>query len=354
MVKGCGLNPLNYFHHNDHLGPVCSLLHIPLLVSGTDALEKTVHYYPDLHVEEIEWGTLTLEYLIERYDTLFRSDIWEKERFHAQYRELEEKYGKTMRTVHCPHGFSDKGFWLEKCYDEDMTLVYGQNMLDLLAERTRRPLKNYVMSGNYRLPYYQQHKPQLDAITDAEVFSKFGKSQRTLLYAPTWKDQENSSSFFEVVTILLNSLPRDWNMIVKLHPQLEQNDIAFVYALIARNEFKDNVVILQDFPLVYPLLSRVDAYLGDASSVGYDMLAFGKPLFFLNHRGLSAQDRSAYLLRCGWIIPAPQAAGVYEFIERHLPQDTATFGAIRKEVYDYTFGTPKTLPEIRAIIEKGL
>ena len=111
------------------------------------------------------------------------------------------------------------------------------------------------------------------------------------------------------------------------------------------------LIFLKDFPLVYPLLAHTDIYLGDMSSIGYDFLPFNKPMFFLNKQKRDPKtDRGLYLFRCGVDIKPDAYPLIYKFIETRLEDDQENFSAIRKEVYDYTFGEERTFADIKADI----
>ena len=61
----------------------------------------------------------------------------------------------------------------------------------------------------------------------------------------------------------------------------------------------NDTLVLPFYPLIYPLLNRCDLYLGDHSSVGYDVLPFEKPMVFLNPTSRSLSDKSTLLFQCG-------------------------------------------------------
>lgn len=340
-IKGVGLNPLSYWHHNDHLGVVCVIMGIPLLLTDKELFELTCALYPGLTVEYIDWEELTPDYLADNYDVFFRCDMWDRKSFHEKFAELEKKYGKKIRSVHCPHGFSDKSFWLKKVAEEDITLIYGQNMLDMLErEKVRRRLNDYLITGNYRFTYYKKHQEHFDSFVKNEITVRFPTGNKTLLYAPTWNDEESSSSFFAAADALMKHLPNELNLIIKLHPQIEQNDLIGLQRIIGKYESKPNILFLEHFPLVYPLLACSDLYIGDASSIGYDYLAFDRPMLFLNQRQLSENDPRAYLFRCGETLLPQDYSKVHQTIE-NLLKNPAKHSRVRKEVYDYTFGPEK-------------
>lgn len=350
--KGIGLNPSSQIHYTDHLAVICILMGIPLLF--IDELDYALgkKYYPGLEAIKQEYEGFNPDFLISNYDVLFLSDLWDRHTFHEKFAPLEKKYHKVLRHVHVPHGYSDKSFYLKKSANEDILLIYGQNMIDLLKEaEVYENLHRYVISGNYRFTYFKQHRLFFDKIVREEVLSLFKKQQPIILYAPTWMDLEESSTFFDAYREILDQLPQDYNMIVKLHPRLELDDTANYYHIVGKYETKPNIVFLKDFPLVYPLLAHSDLYIGDMSSVGYDYLAFNKPMFFLNKQKRDVQfDRNSYLFRCGIPILPDKYGQLYSIIAKNLDKDGDRFGQIRKEVYDYTFGPERSFADIKADI----
>ena len=347
--KGVGINPLAQIHYIDHLAVVCILMDIPLIFIDPNDYALGKKYYPELQAELIDYQDLTPEHLIANYDVLFMSDLWDRKTFHEKYAPLEKKYKKSLRHVHCPHGFSDKGFYLKKCANEDIALLYGQNMIDQLKEYgVFADLNRYVITGNYRYTFFKKHRQFYDEIVEKEVLSKFAKKQPIILYAPSWMDLEESTTFFDAYSYVLGNLPDDYNLIVKLHPRLELDDTAHYYHIVGRFENKPNIVFLKDFPLVYPLLAHADIYLGDMSSVGYDFLSFNKPMFFLNKQKRDPRtDRGLYLFRCGIDIKPDAYPLLYKFMEVNLPNDNEKFSSIRNDVYAYTFGQERPFAEIK-------
>lgn len=347
--KAVGINPSSQIHYTDHLAVVCVIMDIPLLFIDEQDYKLGTKYYPQLKAKWTEYQELTPEYLIARYDVLFMSDLWDRRTFRDKYAPLEKKYHKTLRHVHCPHGFSDKGFYLKKSANEDILLIYGENMLDLLRHhQVYENLHSYVITGNYRYTYFKQHRSFYDKIVQDEVLSSFDKKRPTILYAPTWLDLEESTTFFEATASLLDNLPDTYNMIIKLHPRLELDDIASFYQILGKYEEKKNVLFLKDFPLVYPLLAHTDIYIGDTSSIGYDFLAFNKPMYFLNKRRSSPEtDRGLFLFQCGVEVLPEQYSDIYSIIATTLPHDKERFSKIRSDIYKYTFGEERPFTDIK-------
>lgn len=344
-----GLNPASQIHYTDHLAVVCIIMDIPLLFLEEPDYQTGVKNYPGLKAQLEPYQNVNPEYLISHYDVFFMSDLWDRRTFHEKYASYEKRYQKILRNVHCPHGFSDKGFYLQKCAMEDITLLYGQNMIDQLKHHGVFHLLNQsVICGNYRYTFFKQHRAFYDNLMAKEVLPHFDKKRPIILYAPTWLDLEESTSFFEAYDYLLGNLPDHYNMIVKLHPRLELDDTILYYQIMGKYEKKKNVLFLKDFSLIYPLLAHSDIYIGDMSSVGYDFLAFNKPMFFLNKQKRDPQnDRGLYLFRCGVEVLPQQYTFLYKLIEESLPSDKERFSQVRKEVYDYTFGAERPFTALR-------
>jgi teichoic acid glycerol-phosphate primase len=337
--KGVGLNINTNIHWTDHLAPICVLMGIPLLLTSEQHAQESQLIYPNLEILLVNWQDINLQYLIEEFDVFFQSQLWHRDDFYQQCRHWEQFYNKTVRNVHCPHGFSDKLFWFEKSVWEDILLVYGDNMLDLFKEvGVAEHLNVTVRTGNYRYLYYRQHQEFYDQLIKEMIWSGLDRSKPTILYAPTCHDQENTTSFFQARELLAN-LPSDYNLVVKTHPLLEETDAPSLYELMGKYEDKSNIVFVKDLPLVYPILAHSDIYVGDMSSVGYDFLAFNRPMVFLNQLKRNAkQDRNLFLYRCGFTIEPDQYKNFFKLLESQLPFDQERYAAIRQKVYQYTFG----------------
>lgn len=297
MSSRCAaLNTGSDIHLLDHIAPLASLLGIPLLVTEEKNLQLAQLHYPETEICLMPDLEFRLKDLAERYDALIECKYWQPH-LKALFKNL---YGKEMRLIFCPHGQSDKGYGvplLAPYAQQDSVLLYGDLMIEMLRELGLWPaISSYTLVGNYRLRYYRQRQAYCDRLAEERVFSRLPKNRPTLLYAPTWRDADQATSFFEHGTRIIEDLPSEWNLLIKLHPLLEERDPARFYRIAALAERKSNALLLGDFPSVYPLLARCDAYLGDASSVGYDFLYFQRPMFFLPAK------RPARIHACGRIV----------------------------------------------------
>jgi hypothetical protein len=352
--SGIALNPIEQKQFTDHLAPLSIALGVPLLFLNEEMLEEAKLYYPGLTAEFLPFEEFNPEWLIAHYDFSILSDQWPRDELRQKFALLEQKYGKRFRNVHCPHGFSDKGFYLKGCAFEDICLIYGQNMLDLLKEwGVEKFLNSYVTIGNIRLTYYRQHQAFYQQLIQEQILDKFPNKQPIILFAPTSEDKENLSSYFDVAEKLFTSLPSHYNLIVKLHPQLQQVRPGPYLRLLAKFEKQANIQFLSDFPLIYPLLDISDIYLGDMSSIGYDFLAFQRPMFFLNQqRRTFPPDRSAFLFQCGKVIQPEQYDQIFSIIELELPN--RQYETRRAEIYHYTFGDEQPFGTIKKQLKQLL
>jgi len=348
--KAIALNVNNYPHFTDHLGTLSVIMGIPLLFTDETKRLEAQRMYPGLETLCAEWDSLTPQNLIENYDVLFQTQPLDL-KFRELFRPLEKQYRKTIRNVHCPHGFSDKVIWFQYCVDEDITLVYGQSMLDMFKELgIANRLKTYVRTGNYRYSYYLQHQSFFDQLIETEILSSFSEKKPLILYAPTNNDQQHSTSFLES-TPLFENFPSEYNLLVKLHPTLEDTDPAAVYQMMAKYEKKGSIRFIKDLPLVFPLLARTDIYIGDMSSIGYDFLVFNRPQYFLNRLKPDPKlNRNLALYRCGVEVTPDRYQELFSIIEKTLPKDKERFSEVREATYHYAFGDPIPFPEIKANI----
>lgn len=354
--KSCvALNHASHLHYNDHLAPISVVMKIPLLVVDQHDYDICKKYYPDVNVILSDYDAFNPEELIKHYDVLFMSDLWDRQVLREKFFPLELKYHKILRNVHVPHGFSDKGFYISKAANEDIVLVYGQNMLDMFHhEGLLKNVHQYVMTGNYRYTYYKMHRKFYDDVIAKEVSAAFEKPRKTILYAPTWMDLEESSTFFDSISYVLDNIPEDFNVIVKPHPRLELDDTTLYYQILGKYKDHPQILFLTDFPLVYPLINIVDIYLGDMSSIGYDYLIYNRPMFFLNKENRNPQrDRRSYLFNCGVDIKSHQFPRLYQIIEANLERDAEKFTNIRAEVWEYTFGEERSFDKIQADVIKA-
>jgi hypothetical protein len=307
-------------HYLDHLGVLCIELGIPLLVTEASTYQAALKYYPQLDCTLIDLQTLTLDYLAEHYDVIFESGHrWAIELLPL----FELMLKKKMRIVYCPHGNSDKGYSQEPL-PKDISLVYGQHMLDHLKKtKSLEKTSSTVMTGNYRYRYYKKNQSFYDNLLQEEL--KLDPRKKTLFYAPSWPDGENSSSFLPYAQKVLQEVSEYYNIVIRWHPFLDDLHPVETHQLRGVFDQHQNITFLSEFPCIYPILNASDFYLGDFSSVGYDFLTFNKPLFFLDgHFGT--------LYQCG------QQLNLEQHLGKAITEAEYNFEMQRKATYTYIFG----------------
>ncbi len=331
----------------DHLGVLCDISQIPLIVTEEKTYAAARHFYPSLPVVYMHLQDLTLDFLSSHFDTLFESGkFWQTELKSL----LQLLYQKNMRFVFCPHGNSDKGFSLKKHAGQDVSLVYGAHMIDLLKETGAfEQIDHLIPTGNYRLPYYRKYQAFYDRLAKEQIGIHLDPHKKTILYAPTWKDGENPTSFFNACETIIEQLSPTYNLLIKLHPFLEEFHPAHTYAIIAKYEHTHkNVLFIREFPAIYPLLALTDIYLGDYSSIGYDFLAFNKPMYFFH--GAPSHEKRSLLHPCGIAIPPDKMDALLDFIDTTAEENALSLSSKRKEIYQYAFGKETSLKKIQNII----
>ncbi len=324
LSKSAGLlyGPLE--HHLDHIAPFCSLARIPLVITDEEIAEQARLYYPNLNI--LEWNCLEAPFkIVERFESLYCTIA------RPFYDELffiaEKTLNKKLQTFWLPHGNSDKGHHvplLEALKDENTLLVYGPKMIDFL--KLKGISKPYIETGNFRLEYYRRHRSFYQKMIDPWC----PPGAKIILYAPSWEDGETSTSFFKETKLLISHIPSGFCLWIKPHPNLEKDirteQLALQYSQHPQVKF------LRHFAPIYPILEKTDIYLGDMSSIGYDFLAFNRPMFFFNPNKRPLNDPGLFLHRCGHTLESSS-----QFFKT-LDQDQSHLTEIRQETYTYVFG----------------
>jgi teichoic acid glycerol-phosphate primase len=325
----------------DHLAPLCSLLDCPLFLTEEKNQQLTQKFYPNVSSFLIPTEEFSLFTLAEKYRYLIQSTFWDQSLIHL----IKSAY-PDVRFGYCPHGNSDKGHqkpMLEPLLWQDFAFFYGEHMVDRLKKQNLfKGAPPHIFTGNYRLAYYQKNKAFYDEIVNQELH-KLDLRKKTILYAPTWKDDELSTSFFAVCKKLVQEAPSEINLIIKVHPLLEEMNPAEYYRALPELSVKNNILLLEDFPPIFPLLSKVDIFLGDLSSIGYDFTYFQRPMFFFNpFQKISSDHPSLYLHQCGTVIPDNE--DIFDFIEKN---SLLVKKEKQKEIWEYAFGkTQKKLTKL--------
>lgn len=326
FMKIAGLIFDSSVHYLDHIAPFCSMQKCPLIICEPEIAELAQIYYPKLSVIEKRLSNLKLpENLVS---------------CHPRPALLAAFPFPNIKTCWLPHGNSDKGWksvLFESLRHEETALVYGQKMIDCIEEKNGKLLNVTIKAvGNFRKTYAENHALFYKSLLQKKF--SLPQTKRTLLYAPTWKDAEDNSSFWQAFPILANTLPEDYTLLVKPHPNTWHAFAPELERLIGTYQMKKNIVWIFDFPPIYPLLELCNGYIGDMSSIGYDFLSKNRPMYFLNtHHRDAKTDKGLYLYQCGQEFLPSQYENLFTIDRATYLEDAAKFTAIRKTVYNYTF-----------------
>jgi hypothetical protein len=223
-----------------------------------------------------------------------------------------------MRYCFCPHGLSDKED-LSSYSDgnQDLSLVYGRKQI-----HDYKGFENYFITGNYRKAYFERFKKfQMDKV--GEIIN-FKDKKPTILFAPTWDDKQNETSF-KMWKDLIEGAKNTYNVVLKFHPLLFRLNSSEVYAALAHDRIRPNIRAVEEYIPIYPLLEKTDIYLGDYSSIGYDFLSLNRPLFFLGNTKTLLQSTGTRI------------KNIAEFFAGLQSEHPTDFSKKRKFLYDYGF-----------------
>ncbi len=275
----------NLEQHLDHLAPLCSLMGWPLIVTDEAIYKLGKTYYPGLVLHL--WNVLEAPFLVtQQFDTVITT--LPRVFFDESFFIAEASLRKRLKTVWLPHGNSDKGHLfphMEALKDEEAAFVYGPKMIDFLNVKNVK-IPKIILLGNFRYVYFQKHRSFYE-----NLLNEMGLQENFTLYAPTWNDAENSSSFESSIDEVIEKLSGT-PLVIKPHPNELEN------IRVIQRQLSKKVKWLDHFPPIYPLLSRTSHLIGDFSSIGYDFLQFNRPMTFFNPTGRKADDPGLFLHQC--------------------------------------------------------
>jgi teichoic acid glycerol-phosphate primase len=321
MSKYAGYLQGNLEHHLDHLAPFCSLMGWPLIVTDEEIYKLGISYYPDLDVHLLSSLEAPFE-VTKQFDTIVTT--LPRIAFDEIFFIAEASLQRRLKTFWLPHGNSDKG-GLEALASEEAAFVYGPKMIDLIKSKNVN-IPKLIRVGNFRYIYYQKHRQFYENLLD-----EIGLKKSFILYAPTWKDAENSSSF----EMAIDALTESYSLVIKPHPN-ELEDIRVI-----QRKLINRGVWLDHFPPIYPLLERTTHLIGDFSSIGYDFLRYNRPMFFFNPSNRSEKDPGRFLHEYGTELSLPIKLKV-----ANHPSDKI------KSLKTYTFGEESRWSELIAKVKQ--
>ena len=329
-MRVAGLILDSKFHVIDHIAPFCEIMDGTILLQSQKNIEMCSKYYPNLKVQVMDGYSLQPVELGKNYDIVLHSHFFDYKAYASLFSSRD-----LPSFIYMPHGNSDKGFYSYLAYFSrvEIACIYGQRMEDFLKDLgVYNEISHTFRIGNLRSQYYLENKDYYNKIVEKEILNKKNPSKKTILYAPTWYDLDDSSSFFTYYEKVIKDLSSHYHLLVKPHPLLEEKFPGEMYSIYGK--YKDDVTFITDFPSIYPLLEIADIYLGDFSSVGYDFLTFNRPMFFFNKDKKESDHKSRFLHKCGIEIPEG-IEDMAKFIEENL--DNKELSEKRKKIIPYVF-----------------
>lgn len=187
-----------------------------------------------------------------------------------------------MVFIHVLHGIPYKGYDekdFEHLHKHDQIWVSSESMAKMHIERFGFSEDQVRITGFARteeIGYYTKNK--------TEIIKKYGLDlkKKTILVAPTWKQDDNNRSIVPFglnlgtfMDILLNSSKRDVQVIFRSHLNTE------VKSTLGKLK---NVFILpySQYPVAEEFLAVSDVLITDWSSIGFDFLVTERPIIYLD------------------------------------------------------------------------
>ena len=329
-------------HHVEHLVPFCEIFGIPLLPLSEKALEAA-RWYPKITIMPIIDVSENRLQLFERmrqcdpqYEAVFCPTFYGR----SFLKKERERLGWFPQVIFCPHGFSEKSkspsHWRKWFGQQQIGLRYRPGRLGE-GEAFIATVRSIII-GDLPRWYYETHRTYLDNKLD-EVLGMSGDDSLTVLYTPTWNDPHGSSSVDQALETFIASAPSHVKLIVKPHPNLE-DDLRVVDYMRQIVSSRANAVLLEKCPFTHPVLSRVDVLVTDMSAMAYAFLYYRRPIVLLNQlSGTSADCRQSRLADCSITMSRCDYDKLWEVIETQALSATAEQRDGMKRCYEFAFGT---------------
>ncbi len=326
--------------------------------------QNNIAYYIDFSVQEIpsiayiayETGgiiftdsKLTLKFIkcdypkltVEYFDTIdeIRHQITQSGVKVIIYPDYHIRFFKDLpgiKHIQVFHGTSDKIYdYIKDLLDYDLFFIPGNEAY----ERYRS--KGLLKKGSGILIGY----PKLDRVFRGEVKRdeeikklKLEPDKKTVLYAPTWVDKAFNSSWKKFRKVFTNNIPKNMNIVVKLHPNIkryrEKEVLEFSKCL---KSFK-NARLFDFIPDPIPLMAASDLLISDISGVIREFLAFKRPFVFLSNKPKWLWNKQKIKLwECGEVVTNPD--NLWQAVERSLRETDKYMDAIEKHFHG-TFYKP--------------
>lgn len=204
-----------------------------------------------------------------------------------QYKKFSPLKSRGVKFVQIFHGTSDKTYNLNReIVNYDLVCLSGTKMLRDMEKRRLNRKGQCIVTGN----------PKTDLIFNKsydrnEEIRKLGldPDKINVLYAPTWMDKMGNSSFRKFGLRLANYFPEEYQLTIKLHPNLHRYKDDLVKRLKGSIKNKRNILLLEKRNQIYnivPVLAASDILITDVSGVSHEYIAFLRPMIFFDNRNI--------------------------------------------------------------------
>lgn len=249
-----------------------------------------------------------------------------------------------VKHVQVFHGTSDKTYdFHREILEYDLFFIPGEEAF----KRYKR--KNLLKKGNGILIGY----PKLDRIfrgdlSREEELLKLGMDpgRKTVLYAPTWRDRAFNSSWNKFRVTVVEDIPEEINLIIKLHPNLKRcnPDEVDEYSFLVKK--RKNTLLLDLTPDIVPIMAASDLLISDVSAVTREYLAFRRPFVFLSNKPRWLWNRKKISLwECGEVVTRRKQ--LWPAVRRALEEPQRYMNKIEKH-FLATFYKPDGKASLRA------
>jgi CDP-glycerol glycerophosphotransferase len=170
----------------------------------------------------------------------------------------------------------------------DLMLAPSELVGSLFMSAFQISKDSLIECGNPRTDYCRRYPQVLENSSDDEMSQLIAKADKVILYAPTWRDEENKGAFFSEYLRLseMNAFLQRTNSVLLLRFHPNQTDTKPIMSQFER------IIDISDRDDIYDILPNLDLMISDYSSLYIDALNFDIPIIFYTY------DESFYIKQC--------------------------------------------------------
>jgi CDP-glycerol glycerophosphotransferase (TagB/SpsB family) len=265
-----------------------------VITHACDSLAILQQQYPDIATEYHPTFEAVRERIIELHPEALIQPEFSKDGFNLP-----------IETVHVQvfHGTSDKVYnKSRKVRDYDLVLLPGERMRETLEQAHLLRPGHYAVVGYPKLDrVFRGELPRDEAVRRLNL----DPAKPVVMWAPTWRDYAGNSSIPRFAKALLSTVPSEYNLVVKLHPNTKRHDRRYWPVIEQLAAARPNVTLLATEHDPIPTMAAADVLLTDISTVSHEFLCFDRPLVFLDPRLVPLGWSKTWVWRCGDVVRGP-------------------------------------------------